>query len=162
MVNNVVLIGRITRDLELKATTTGREVLNFSIAVNRNFKNAQGQYEADFINCVAFGQTARFMSQYITKGRLISVTGRIQTRTYDNPQGVRQYITEVIADSVNALESRNDGGSNNNYQPQNQGFNQPAQTQSNNGPASFMDNNESPFSVNTISGNDIDDDDLPF
>lgn len=161
MVNNVVLIGRTTREVELKSTNNGREVVNFSIAVNRNFKNANGQYDADFINCVAFGQTARFMSQYVTKGRLISVVGRIQTRTYDNPQGVRQYITEVIADNVSPLGSQNDA--NNNSFNQSNYNNQPMNN--NAGPASFMNNqptNDSPFSVNTIGGNDIVDDDLPF
>ncbi len=162
MVNNVVLIGRITRDLELKATNNGREVLNFSIAVNRNFKNSQGGYDADFINCVAFGQTAKFMSQYMAKGRLISVVGRIQSRTYDNPQGVRQYITEIIADNVSPLESRRD-----NNDMGNNSYNQSQPISNNNaGPASFMDNNtnnDSPFSVNSIGGNDpISDDDLPF
>ncbi len=161
MVNNVVLIGRITRDLELKSTNNGREVLNFSIAVNRNFKNAQGQYDADFINCVAFGQTARFMSQYMAKGRLISVVGRIQTRTYDNPQGVRQYITEIIAENVSPLESRSD-----NNNTANNSYNQASPANNNAGPASFMDNtqtNDSPFSVNSIGGNDlVSDDDLPF
>ena len=153
MVNNVVLIGRITRELEVKTSTTGREVCNFSLAVNRNFKNPQGEYDADFINCVAFGQTAKFLGQYLQKGNLISVTGRIQTRNYENNQGQRVYVTEVVVENVNGLESRKTD--------QNAMFNQPTPavpTQDfgqNNGPQSFMDtpvNNS--FSIN--------DDDLPF
>jgi len=153
MVNNVVLIGRITRELEVKTSTTGREVCNFSLAVNRNFKNPQGEYDADFINCVAFGQTAKFLGQYLQKGNLISVTGRIQTRNYENNQGQRVYVTEVVVENVNGLESRKTD--------QSAMFNQPtpvAPTQDfgqNNGPQSFMDapvNNS--FSIN--------DDDLPF
>lgn len=161
MVNNVVLVGRITRDIELKSTNTGRDVVNFTVAVNRNFKNASGGYDADFINCIAFGQTATFMSNYLAKGRLVSVTGRIQTRNYDNSQGQRVYVTEVIADQVNGLDSRRDDNGFNNNQYNNSQPQQPTFNQST-GPESFMNNgNNSPFSVNNI-GQDIDEDDLPF
>lgn len=104
MVNNVVLIGRLTKDVELKSTTNGMSVCSFMLAVNRNFKNNNGEYEADFINCVAFKGTADFMNQYLNKGNQISVTGRIQTRNYDNDQGQKVYITEIIANEVRSLE----------------------------------------------------------
>ncbi|MGL5021358.1 MAG: single-stranded DNA-binding protein [Mycoplasmatales bacterium] len=154
MVNNVVLIGRITRDLEVKSSTTGVEICNFSIAVNRNFKNSSGEYDADFISCVAFRQTAKFMGQYLQKGNLISVTGRIQTRSYDNDQGQRIYITEVVAENVSGLESRR-----NNAQSEPSFNNNPAPTPSNNaGPQSFMGN---PQYANDVTST-ISDDDLPF
>ena len=157
MVNQVVLIGRLTQDLEIKSTTSGKEVLNFSVAVNRNFKNQSGQYDADFINCVAFGQTAKFMSQYLGKGRLVSVTGRIQTRNYENQSGQRVYVTEIICDNVSGLESRRDtnqGQSFNNTAPSAPVQNTKQDT--NQGPASFMNQ-----PVNAESSV-IEDDDLPF
>lgn len=160
MVNQVVIVGRLTRDIELRATTTGREVANFSVAVNRNYKNAQGEYDADFINCVAYGQTARFASSYLGKGRLVSIVGRIQTRTYDNPQGQRVYITEVIADNVSGLDRRPENQQQGNSY--NTGYNQPKSS-----PQDFMDNppmnnNNVNAPVNNYPLNDIDDDDLPF
>lgn len=115
MVNNVVLVGRITRDIELRATTSNTEVVSFSLAVNRNFKNAQGEYDADFINCVAFGQQARFMNNYLSKGRLIAVVGEIRTRNYENQNGQRVYVTEVLANQVTPLESRSQTNNDNSY-----------------------------------------------
>jgi single-strand DNA-binding protein len=107
MINNVVLVGRITRDLEIRKTPNGASVLNFNIAVNRRGTQQPGQPDADFINCVAWNRTADLMGQYLHKGSLIGVQGRIQTRSYDNQQGQRVYVTEVVADSVQFLESRN-------------------------------------------------------
>lgn len=104
--NKVVLIGRLTRDLEIKKTPNGASVLNFSLAVNRNFKAQAGQPEADFINCVAWNQTADLMSQYLGKGSLVGIEGRIQTRNYDDNNGRRVYVTEVVAERVEFLESR--------------------------------------------------------
>lgn len=106
MVNNVVLIGRITKDPEVKMSNSGTSVCNFTVASNRNFKNQAGEYEADFINCVAFNQTAVFMGQYVGKGQLLSIQGRIQTRNYEDQTGKRVYVTEVVANNVNSLESR--------------------------------------------------------
>jgi len=103
--NNVSLIGRLTRDIEIKSSQNGNSFCNFTVAVNRNFKNANGEYESDFINCVAFKGTADFMNQYMHKGMQISVSGNIRTRTYDNDQGQRIFITEVSANDVRALES---------------------------------------------------------
>lgn len=112
MVNNVTLVGRITRDPEVKAIGQGGSVCSFALAVNRTFKNQQGEYEADFINCQAFGNTAQRMQQYVYKGQLLAVTGRIQTRNYENNMGQRVYVTEVIANNVSFLESNKKQGNN--------------------------------------------------
>ena len=107
MINRVVLVGRITKEVALRKTQSGRSVASFTIACNRRFQSPNGEREADFINCVAWGQTADYMAQYITKGTLIGVEGRIQTRNYDDANGRRVYVTEVVCDSVQRLESRN-------------------------------------------------------
>ncbi len=105
MVNSVVLIGRLTKDPELRTTGSGTPVVSFTLAVNRRFKS-QGQPEADFINCVAWNKTAETMARYLHKGSLIAITGRIETRNYENQQGQRVYVTEVVADSFDFLEPR--------------------------------------------------------
>lgn len=117
MINNVVLIGRITRDIEMTMTNGGTEVVRFNLAVNRNRKNANGEYDADFISCVAFGQAANFMSQYLRKGYQIAITGRIQTGNYEK-DGQRIYTTDVIVESVNNLEPRQQNNQQNDFQPQ--------------------------------------------
>lgn len=106
MVNSVVLIGRLTKDPELRTTGSGTPVVSYTLAVNRRFKS-QGQPEADFINCVAWNKTADTMARYLHKGSLIAVQGRIQTRNYENQQGQRVYVTEVVTDSFDFLESKN-------------------------------------------------------
>ena len=105
MVNNVVLVGRITHDLELRQGASS-EFLGFSLAVQRNFKKQDGTYDTDFINCVAFGRTATFMSTYLQKGALVSVEGRLQQRRYENSQGQTINVIEVVANNVQGLESR--------------------------------------------------------
>lgn len=100
--NRVVLVGRLTRDPELRKTQTGKSVVSFTLAVNRKFSKEE---QADFINCVAWNQTADFMANYLTKGALIAVEGSIQSRTYDDNTGKRVYVQEVVSESVNALES---------------------------------------------------------
>lgn len=109
MINRVILVGRITRDLEMRKTQNGASVLSFNLAVGRR-SSQPGQPDADFINCVAWNRTAELMAQYLHKGSLIGVEGRIQTRSYDNQQGQRVYVTEVICDSVQFLESKNAQG----------------------------------------------------
>ncbi|MGM0122657.1 single-stranded DNA-binding protein [Enterococcus sp. AZ194] len=180
MINNVVLVGRLTKDPDLRYTASGTAVATFTLAVNRNFTNQSGNREADFINCVIWRKSAETMANYARKGTLLGVTGRIQTRSYDNQQGQKVYVTEVIAENFQLLESRStseqrqqDGGSSfenraeststpNQFASSSQGQNnfnqQPAQS-STNGMPDF--NRESdPFgSSNTI---DISDDDLPF
>lgn len=106
MINNVVLIGRLTRDVELRYTPSNIAVATFNLAVNRNFKNQDGEREADFINCVMWQKSAENLANWTRKGMLIGVAGRIQTRSYENQQGQRVYVTEVVADSFQVLEKR--------------------------------------------------------
>ena len=106
MINNVVLVGRMTRDADLRYTGSNQAVATFTLAVNRNFRNAQGEREADFINCVIWRQQAENLANWAKKGALVGITGRIQTRNYENQQGQRVYVTEVVADNFQLLESR--------------------------------------------------------
>ena len=105
--NQTCLIGRLTKDVELKYTPANQAVAQFTLAVNRTFKNTNGEREADFINCVIWRQAAENFANLVKKGALIGITGRIQTRNYENQQGQRVYITEVIAENFQMLESRN-------------------------------------------------------
>lgn len=163
MVNNVVLVGRITRDLELRTSPQGVTSLRFSVAVNRRFKNAAGEYEADFINCVAFRQTAEYLANYGKKGALVSVTGNIRTGSYENQQGQRVYTTDVFVDNVSLLESRavreNQGGGSS-FTPQQQ--NNPAASTS--APVGDQYSPDFGRAADPFSGNklEINDDDLPF
>lgn len=104
MINNVVLVGRVVRDPELRYTPQNTAVATFTIAVNRRFKNAQGEREADFINCVIWRQSAENLANWAKKGALIGVTGSIQVRNYENKEGQRVYVTEVLADNFQMLE----------------------------------------------------------
>jgi single-strand DNA-binding protein len=106
MLNRVVLVGRLTRDPDLRYTPNGVAVANFTVAVNRPFRNQQGEQEADFINCVTWRKQAENLAHYMKKGSLIGVDGRIQTRSYDNQEGKRVYVTEVLAENIQFLESR--------------------------------------------------------
>lgn len=106
MINSVCLVGRLTRDPELKYTTSNIAVATFSLAVNRTFKDANGERETDFINCVIWRQQAENLANWAKKGALIGITGRIQTRSYENQQGQRVYVTEVVAENFQMLESR--------------------------------------------------------
>lgn len=158
MINNVVLVGRMTRDAELRYTPANQAVATFTLAVNRNFKNQAGEREADFINCVIWRQQAENLANWAKKGALIGVTGRIQTRNYDNQQGQRVYVTEVIAENFQLLESRatRDGGQfggNNSFTQGDSGF-QSQQT------PNFAREDNSPFGNSNPM--DISDDDLPF
>lgn len=126
MINRVVLTGRLTREIELRRTQSGAAVASFTLAVDRSFKR-EGQPEADFINCVAWNRSAETMAQYLHKGSLIGVDGRIQTRNYDNQQGQRVYVTEVVCDSFTFLESR--AQSQANQQPANNGYAAPQYNQ---------------------------------
>ena len=106
MINSVCLVGRLTRDPELRYTPSNVAVATFSLAVNRNFKDANGERETDFINCVIWRQQAENLANWAKKGALIGITGRIQTRSYENQQGLRVYVTEVVAENFQMLESR--------------------------------------------------------
>ncbi|MBE7051344.1 MAG: single-stranded DNA-binding protein [Ruminococcaceae bacterium] len=108
--NKVILVGRLTRDPELRTTASGVSVCSFSIAVNRRFKNAEGGYDADFINCVAWRQQAELLAKYFAKGRMVGIVGSIQTRNYDNKEGQKVYVTEVSVDEVHFVESKSQSG----------------------------------------------------
>ena len=150
MINNVTLVGRLTKDVELKYTPANQAVAQFVLAVNRTFKNANGERESDFINCVIWRKSAENFANFAKKGALIGITGRIQTRNYENQQGQRVYITEVIAENFQMLESRNQ------QQGQPQG-NQQSKTQSS---APDFGRDSDPFSSD--SPMDLNDDSLPF
>lgn len=107
--NKVILIGRLTRDPELRTIASGNATTSFTIVVNRNFTNQNGEREADFINCVAWRKQAENVAKYCTKGSQVAVEGRIQTRNYDAQDGTKRYVTEVIADNVTFLSSRAGG-----------------------------------------------------
>lgn len=110
-INRVILTGRLTRDPELRSTTTGKEVASMRIAVDRRFKS-EGQPDADFFNVVAWGQSARYSGDYLTKGRLIAVDGRLQVRTYTTQEGQNREVVEVVTDTIQALDRpREDSGS---------------------------------------------------
>ena len=106
MINRVVLVGRMTRDPELRRTPQGDAVTSFTLAVNRNYTSRDGQQQADFINCVVWRKPAENVERYCSKGSLVGVEGRIKTRSYDNSQGQKVYVVEVICDSVQFLETR--------------------------------------------------------
>ncbi|MDT2395120.1 single-stranded DNA-binding protein [Enterococcus avium] len=106
MINNVVLVGRLTKDVDLRYTANGTGVATFTLAVNRNFTNQDGNRDADFINCVIWRKSAETLANYAKKGTLLGVTGRIQTRSYENQQGQRVYVTEVVVENFQLLESR--------------------------------------------------------
>lgn len=109
MLNRVILVGRLTKDPELRYLGNGTPVCNFTLAVNRNFKNQNGEQEADFINCQVWRKAGENVANYLSKGSLAGVDGRVQTRSYEQ-DGRRVYITEVVADSVQFLEPKKQGG----------------------------------------------------
>ena len=163
--NKVILIGRLTADPELRYTPSGAAVCSFRIAVDRPFNSQSGEREADFINCVIWRQQAENLANWAKKGALIGITGRIQTRNYENQQGQRVYVTEVVADSFQLLESRaaREGHAGGGYSSGNGGFAGNA-TPSFGGsePSNAAPNfgrEENPFGANPM---DISDDDLPF
>ena len=148
MINRVVLIGRLTKDPELRYTPSGVAVTTFTLAVNRQFSNSQGEREADFINIVAWRQLAELCANYLKKGSQAGLEGRLQTRSYDNKEGKRVYVTEVVADNVQFLSpagDRKEGGYSN--PPSGRGTGQ--------------EPSNDPF-ANESRAIDISDDDLPF
>lgn len=149
MLNSVCLVGRTTKDPELRYTPSNVAVATFSLAVNRTFKDANGERETDFINCVIWRQQAENLANWAKKGALIGITGRIQTRSYENQQGQRVYVTEVVAENFQMLESRAAREGSN----ANGGYNQQPQQQA----PSFGRSNQ-------MQGNpmDIQESDLPF
>ncbi|OHR53647.1 single-stranded DNA-binding protein [Staphylococcus sp. HMSC061G12] len=148
MINRVVLVGRLTKDPEFRTTPSGLDVAMFTLAVNRNFKDKNGEQQADFINCVVFRKQAENVNKYLNKGSLAGIDGRLQSRSYENKEGQRIFVTEVVCDSVQFLEPKNTQPSNNN-----QSNNQVQQREK----ALQSDN---PF--NNSNNFDMDTDDLPF
>lgn len=109
--NKIILMGRLTKDPEVKYTNNGKAVAQFTLAVNRPIKNAEGNYEADFINIVAWNQTAEVVGNYVHKGQRLLVEGRLQIRTYDAKDGSKRYATEVIASNIEFIEKKEGGSS---------------------------------------------------
>ena len=104
MLNTVSLVGRLTKDPEVRRTNTGKAVTSFSLAVERDFKDQSGNKQTDFFNVVAWGNTAEFVGKYINKGRLVAVDGRLQTRSYQNRDGNNVYVVEIVANNVYGLD----------------------------------------------------------
>ncbi|MDR7000018.1 single-stranded DNA-binding protein [Neobacillus niacini] len=170
MMNRVVLVGRLTKDPELRYTPSGVAVATFTLAVNRQFSNQQGEREADFINCVVWRKPAENVANFLKKGSLAGVDGRVQTRNYEGQDGKRVYVTEVVAESVQFLEPRNasGGGSRNDNdlygapprEPQGNPYGGGNQNQRQNNNQGFTRVDDDPFAGNGQI--DISDDDLPF
>lgn len=152
MINRVTLVGRLTKDPEFRTTQKGIDVATFTLAVNRNFTNAQGEREADFINIIVFRRQAENVNNYLSKGKLAGVDGRVQSRNYENQEGRRIFVTEVVADSVQFLEPKNsNGGQQDTYQQQTQSQTQRGQNTKPQGQDPFANAPE-----------DLNIDDLPF
>lgn len=144
MINRTILIGRLTRDVELRYTGSGTAVGQFTLAVNRQFTNKAGEREADFISCVIWRKSAENFANFTHKGSLVGIEGRVQTRNYDNAEGHRIYVTEIVVDNFSLLEPRNKDSS------QNNSANENSNNQKNTNNANYGD------SI------DISDDDMPF
>ena len=156
MINNVVLVGRMVRDAELRYTPSNVAVATFTLAVNRTFKSQNGEREADFINVVMWRQQAENLANWAKKGSLVGITGRIQTRSYDNQQGQRVYVTEVVAENFQMLESRSvrEGQTGGGHSAPSSNYSAPTQS------VPDFSRDENPFgATNPL---DISDDDLPF
>ncbi|MCU7193049.1 single-stranded DNA-binding protein [Turicibacter sp. T129] len=175
MINNIVLVGRTTKAIELKQNKNGTNYVQFTLAVNRPYKDEQGGQQADFITCVAWNKTAETIANYVLKGTLIGVEGRLQVRNYENEAGVRQYLSEVLVNRFTFLESKKSSTipepvepfnpamesninpfdpnfSNPNYSPTSQNYNNPFTTATT--LAGSLNRAMNPISVS--------DDDLPF
>ena len=166
MINRVVLVGRLTRDPELRKTASGASVVSFTVACDRRFKSP-GQPDADFISCVAWNKVADLMAQYLHKGSLVGVEGRIQTRNYDDASGKRVYVTEVVAENVQFLEPKSASANTHpGYQPS---YQQPSYGAPAGGYAGGNNSYQSNVSTDSFSNDfdagdtlDIASDDLPF
>ncbi|KRM69565.1 single-stranded DNA binding protein (Ssb) [Apilactobacillus ozensis DSM 23829 = JCM 17196] len=170
MINRTTLTGRLTRDVDLRYTQSGVAVGSFTLAVDRRFTNANGQRDADFINCVIWRKSAENFANFVHKGSLVGIDGRIQTRNYENQQGQRVYVTEVVVENFALLEPRSANHNNNNGAPQNnenpfESSNNGNNNQANNSqPSNNNGGNGQPADPFANSGDQIDisDDDLPF
>ena len=161
--NTVQLVGRLTRDIELKFTASGTATGSFNLAVNRNFTNQQGEREADFINCVIWRKAAENLANWTRKGSLIAIDGRLQTRSYDNKHGQKVYVTEVVVNNFDLLESKE---TTNNRAVQQYSQQRQGQAQANYN-TQGQNNAQASFGAGTSFMNeghpiDISEDDLPF
>lgn len=167
MLNRAILTGRLTRDPELRYTTSGTAVVQATIAVDRQFKNQQGEREADFINLVIWRKAAENFANFTHKGSLVGIDGRIQTRTYENKQGQRVYVTEINVDSFSLLEPRQENSQqpNNNYSsqvPNNNARNATSNSPRQNQNAQSNYGNQNNDFDNGGQSIDLADDELPF
>ncbi len=163
MINSVTLVGRLTKDPELRTTPSGVEVGNFTLAVNRTFTNQNGEREADFINCIVFRKQAVNVNQYLSKGKLAGIVGRLQTRSYDNKEGQKVFVTEVVCDNVQFLEPKDSQNGSNSYQngtsyQKGNNYTQNSQNVQQGQNKAKYDQQNNPFN----NGSDFDDTDLPF
>lgn len=165
--NTVQLVGRLTKEIDLKFTSSGVAVGSFTLAVNRSFTNQQGEREADFINCVIWRKAAENLANFTRKGSQIGIEGRIQTRNYENQQGQRVYVTEVVVNNFHLLEPRSvteqrpAGESNNSYGNNQNNFNSNSYSNNNHSSMGFESSSPNPF-VEDGRTIDISEDDLPF
>lgn len=166
MINRVVLVGRLTKDVEVRKTSSGLSVASFTVACDRRgMKNPDGSNQADFINCTAWRQSADFLGQYARKGAMVGVEGRIQTRSYDDQQGQRRFVTEVVCDNVSLLESKSQSMARAQQSDYNTGYSQKSYQQPSyqqqpyqqTAPVSGIE--DDPFGSSSL---DIASDDLPF
>lgn len=168
MLNNVILIGRLTKDPEMRYTPSGQAVTTFTLAVDRGYQNQQGQKEVDFISIVTWAKTAENVANFVKKGRLVAIEGRIQTRNYENNEGKKVYVTEVVADQVKFLESAKDNRSEtvplppepSNFGNKTNSINQPGQPSSTS--SSFGTSLLNDSTKTNLNESDFTDDDLPF
>ncbi|MCJ0953546.1 single-stranded DNA-binding protein [Mammaliicoccus sciuri] len=163
MINSVTLVGRLTKDPELRTTPSGVEVGNFTLAVNRTFTNQQGEREADFINCIVFRKQAVNVNQYLSKGKLAGIVGRLQTRSYDNKDGQKVFVTEVVCDNVQFLGPKDSQNGSNSYQngtsyQKGNNYTQNNQNVQQGQNKAKYDQQNNPFN----NGSNFNDDDLPF
>ena len=134
MLNRVILVGRTTRDVDFRRTSNGTPVASFTLALDNRYVLKDGKPTTDFINCIAWNKTAETMDKYVKKGMLIAVEGRLQTRNYENKDGNKVYVTEVVCDNMRMLESKNNSTSTStyleDYEPSNGGYTSDANTTS--------------------------------
>lgn len=158
MINRAVLTGRLTKDPELRSTQSGLSVASFNLAVDRPFKDNNGNYGADFISCVIWRKAAENFCNFTSKGSLVGIDGRIQTRNYQDNDGKKVYVTEIVVDNFALLESKKDRQNNNSG---NNTSNNGNYSKNNSNGTNYDNNSQDPFngSGDTI---DITDDDLPF
>lgn len=163
MINRTVLVGRLVRDPEYRTTPSGVQVATFTLAVNRTFTNQQGERDCDFINCVVFRKTAESVNQYLSKGKLAGIDGRLQSRSYDNKEGQKVFVTEVVCDNVQFLEPKDSQNGSNSYQngtsyQKGNNYTQNNQNVQQGQNKAKYDQQNNPFN----NGSNFNDDDLPF